>query len=284
MNASRCVDRFALTVFLVVLIAQSGGAGEPVEEEPEKRRGSLVICGGGALPPAVIDRFCELAGGAEARIVVIPTASALADSLTGDQLLARWRERPAQSVSLLHTRNRSQANDSGFAAPLANATGVWMMGGDQSRLADAYLDTLVEQELERVLGRGGVIGGTSAGAAIMSRHMIAGGKTRPHLATGFDLLPGAIIDQHFLRRNRQDRLKAAIAMHETCFGLGIDERAAVVVVGESLEVIGESTATIYPPGPSAGQVPRQLYPGATANLSDLRRPTMLQSAFQSRSR
>ncbi len=126
--------------------------------------------------------------------------------------------------------------------PLTSATGVWFGGGDQTRLVNTYRGTAVETELRRLLDRGGVIGGTSAGAAVMSLPMIAGGKDRATLATGFGFLPGAIVDQHFLKRNRANRLLAALNDNPGWFGLGIDEGTAVVVDGRALTIVGNSYA------------------------------------------
>src|SRR5688572_27930205 len=99
-------------------------------------------------------------------------------------------------------RSNARDNEESFVTLIMQATGVGCGGGDQSKIADAYVGTTFERELAALLGRGGVIGGTSAGAAIQAKKMIAGGRDEPRMATGFDLIPGAIIDQHFLARNR----------------------------------------------------------------------------------
>lgn len=171
--------------------------------DPAGLRGSLVIVGGGEQPDAVNEKFVELAGGKEARIVVIPTASDSANEVIADperaaKLAEFWKAHGAAEVQVLHTRSKEKANEDAFVEPLKKATGVWFGGGDQTKIAEAYLGTAVERELLAAVARGGVVGGTSAGAAIQSKVMIAGGQTEPRMATGFDLLPGAIIDQHFL--------------------------------------------------------------------------------------
>ncbi len=206
--------------------------------------GSLVIAGGGQLPDAVYARFLELAGGEAARLVLIPTASATADTADAEQLLAPWKDRKPASVVVLHTRSRQTADDPKFVAPLREATGVWFGGGQQSRIADAYVGTAVERELHALLRRGGVLGGTSAGAAVMSRCMIAGGNPEAKVAQGFDFLPGAVIDQHFLKRERKPRLVGMLAKHPGLVGIGIDEGTALVVRGRRLQVLGESTVTV----------------------------------------
>ena len=217
----------------------------PPHIDPAGIPGSLVIAGGGRLPPEIRETFVGLAGGGDARLVIVPTASGRADDPdAADGVLDPWRELGPASLAILHTRDRDEADSEAFLRPLRQATGVWFGGGQQSRIADAYLGTGVERELHELLRRGGVIGGSSAGAAIQSRTMIAGGHPEPTLATGFDLLPGAIIDQHFLARKRLPRLQRAVARHPDRFGIGIDESTAVVVRGRDLRVIGKSSATL----------------------------------------
>jgi cyanophycinase len=199
-----------------------------------------VIHGGGTFPRAVAERFHALAGGADGHLVIIPTASGGAESTSQ----AAWARRGFASIAVLHTTARDVADDETFVAPLARATAVWIEGGEQSRLERAYGGTRVETALHALLARGGVIGGTSAGAAIMSRIMIRGGKTRPRMGTGFGLLPGAIVDQHFVARARQPRLERALARHRGVVGYGIDEGTAMVVTGGAFTVVGDSTVTV----------------------------------------
>jgi cyanophycinase len=215
--------------------------------DPAGISGSLVIHGGGELTDSVRDKFLSLAGDKTARIVVIPTASDSADSDDADtraKFLEPWKSLGAADVQLLHTRSKDQAKQEAFVAPLKEATAVWIGGGDQSKIADAYLGTAVERELVALLARGGVIGGTSAGAAIQSKTMIAGGQTEPRMGTGFDLLPGAIIDQHFQARNRQDRLRKALADQPGYVGFGVNEGTALVVRGRRLQVFGSGTVNV----------------------------------------
>jgi cyanophycinase len=195
----------------------------------------------------VYERFLALAGGADkARIVLIPTASGSADEAAERaKTLARWQQaHPGFRFEVLHTRDRATADREDFTAPLRSATGVWLGGGVQQNLADAYLGTRVERELQALLARGGVVGGTSAGTAIQTKVMIASGKDAPVMATGFDFVPGAISDQHFLARKRLPRLQQALALHPGCFGLGIDEGTAVEIGGRTLTVHGASKAVL----------------------------------------
>ena len=225
---------FFAALVLVVLATPAHADGD----------GALVIHGGGTLPRAVADRFQALAGGADGHLVIIPTASG-ADSTSQ----AAWARRGFASIEVLHTTARDVADTDAFVAPLARATAVWIEGGEQSRLERAYGGTRVEAELHALLARGGVIGGTSAGAAIMSRVMIRGGKTRPRMGTGFGLLPSAIVDQHFVARARQARLERALARHPDVVGYGVDEGTAMVVTGGAFTVVGDSTVTVCVAGP-----------------------------------
>ena len=217
--------------------------------DPAGREGTLFICGGGGLPDDVYDRFVALAGGADGEILIVPTASSRADTDEGRaRALRRWQEtHPDASFTLLHTRDRAEADSEAFCAPFRDATAVWFGGGSQQRIADAYVGTRVEREIYALLERGGVVGGSSAGAAIQSRVMIARGKNPPVLSEGLDLLPGAIVDQHFLARERLPRLLQALEDRRGLFGLGVDEGTAVVVRGRDLRVFGRSAALLVLP-------------------------------------
>lgn len=197
----------------------------------------LVICGGGSLPNTVFERFRLLAG-PKPSLVVIPTASRRDFDLVEIQEL--WRSRGFENTQVLHSVDRKMTSLPEFVTPLETATAVWFGGGSQQRIADAYLDTAVEKALHKLLRRGGVIGGTSAGAAIQSRVMIASGKTEPNISTGFDLLHGAIVDQHFLKRNRIARLLSAVRADPRLIGFGIDEGTALVIQDDKATVLGAS--------------------------------------------
>jgi cyanophycinase len=267
------MKQYAAAWTMVVLAVTSSWAEEdgPSAAGVQGIEGTLVICGGGRLPEEVIGRFVEAAGGPKANLVLVPTASSFADRADPERYLAPWRERVA-SVTLLHTRSRETADQDDFVTPLRQATAVWFYGGSQSRLAASYVDTKFERELHALLKRGGTIGGTSAGAAIMSRLMIARGRQEPEFGIGFDLLPDAVIDQHFLRRGRQPRLLAALEKNPDHFGVGIDEGTALVVEGSSMRVVGESVVTVClasSPGRERREV--TLPSGAEADLPSFRR-------------
>jgi len=254
-----------------LVAAEETGTPKP-RLDPAGIDGSLVISGGGNIPKAAIERFMELAGGKAANLVIIPTARSDADQARQDEAISEWKHRGPASVVVLHTRSRTTADQSSFVAPLLKATGIWFEGGSQDRIADAYVGTAVERELYALLKRGGVIGGTSAGAAIMSRLMIAGGNPDAKTMQGLDLLPGAIIDQHFLKRNRKPRLNGVLAKHPELLGVGIDEGTALVVRGRELKVFGESVVTICLAG-SKDRSPREieLKSGVTSDWTMFRR-------------
>ena len=235
---------FILLSFAAHCAAADAPASKIRRIEPDGIKGSLLICGGGKLPEELTKLFVQTAGGKQAKIVVIPTAH---DGITDEyieSLSEVWKKHGAESVSVLRTTDKKWADDAEFIKPLTEATGVWFGGGSQSRIADAYLGTAVEQALGNVLKRGGIIGGTSAGAAIMSRVMIASGNPKAVVKTGFDLLPGTVIDQHFLARNRKPRLLGVLKERGGLVGVGIDEGTGLLVTGRRMRVVGESTVTI----------------------------------------
>jgi cyanophycinase len=228
------------------------------------------------MPDGVRNRFLELAGGKNARLVIIPTAHTKADHLETMASYTFWRAQKVASVSFLHTRKHDEANDPKFVKPLTEATGVWFPGGDQSMLVAPYRGSLVERELHRLLARGGVIGGTSAGASAMSRLMITGGNPMAQVGTGFGLLPEVVIDQHFYNRNRLPRLLDILTRHPDYLGLGIDEETAVVVHAGLATILGNANVRLCLPG--AGKNPAQvrvLKAGEHVDLADLLRQQTL---------
>ena len=235
-------------------------------------QGSLVLAGGGPLPKEIRDTFMKLAGGSQAHLVLIPTASIRADEQNPESLMANWERYHPASFEILHTRSRVQSNDAVFTSALQNATGVWISGGNQRRLAQVYSNTRLAQELIGLLQRGGVVGGTSAGAAIQSQVMIAGGKIKPKLLQGVDLLPDSIVEQHFITRNKGRRLRETLNLHPRRFGIGIDEQTAAVVNGRTIEVLGASTVSILFAENAQGETRTLvLKSGDKADLTALRR-------------
>ena len=212
--------------------------------------GSLVLAGGGRLSAEIFQRFVDLAGGEDARLVMIPTAGAEADYDESWSGLKRFAPYKHASLTLLHTRDRATSDAADFTAPLTEATGVWFSGGRQWRLADAYLDTRVHAELRALLKRGGVIGGSSAGATIQGSYLVRGDTKTNQIMMGdheegLGFLRNVGVDQHLLRLNRQFDLIPVIRRHPGLLGIGIDEGAAIVVSGDEFEVIGDSYAAVY---------------------------------------
>jgi cyanophycinase len=219
-------------------------------QEVGPARGALVIVGGGRLDDAIVTRFLDLAGGKDAPIVVIPTANGDADYGPYWEGLAGFRAVGATHLTVLHTTDRAVANSEAFVGPLREARGVWFAGGRQWRLADAYLHTRVQDELNALLARGGVIGGTSAGATIQGSYLVRG-DTRSNTimmgdhVEGMGFLRRSAIDQHVLHRNRQFDLVPVIEAHPELLGIGIDENTAIVVQGDRFQVIGAGYVLIY---------------------------------------
>jgi len=245
-----------LTCFLMLAVTAALEAADARDAKPTKEgksarsrpapSGSLVIVGGGGLPDAVRDRFLELAGGKRAKLVIIPTASETAHKKGQFRSFDYWKTQPAASVLLLHTLDREKANDAAFVKPLTEATGVWKGGGDQSRLISAYHGTLVERELRRLMARGGVVGGTSAGASAMSSLMIVSGNPDAKVGEGLGLID-VVIDQHFQNRNRLKRLQGVLEKHPGYLGVGIDEETALVVSGHKAKVLGKANVRVCMP-------------------------------------
>lgn len=200
------------------------------DQQPKRK---FVLVGGGSIPKAVKDKFVQLAGGTSARIVVIPSAS-------GSPILDKSWYFHEVRCDILHTTEREVANSSKFCSKLTFATGVWMPGGDQERLAKIYGGTRVVRELNKLLDRGGVVGGTSAGASIISKVMMYEGEAR----TGFGLMENIIIDQHFNTRHRLPRLVNLVQENPNNLGIGIDESTALCVTGNECEVIGDGNVTV----------------------------------------
>jgi cyanophycinase len=237
--------------------------------------GSLVIVGGGAQGlPAILRRFIALAGGFNAPIVIIPTAAEA--EFTGPYAphVEDFMAAGALNLQVLHTRNPAVANSDQFVETVRRAQGIWFVGGRHWRLADAYLQTRALDEFHALLQRGGVIGGTSAGATIQGSYLVRGDTAGNEImvgdhTTGFGFLRNVTIDQHHLKRNRHFDLIAVIEANPTLLGIGIDEDTAIVVTGDEFEVIGQSYVAIYDQAQMVG--PRGhfyfLAPGDRFNLA-----------------
>ena len=235
---------------LVTLLAILTPGRDAAAQQVGPSTGSLVIVGGAMRDRAIVERFLHLAGGADAPIVVIPTAgggAAYDASWTG---LRPFREAGATRLTVRHTTDRDVSNSEAFVEAIRDARGVWFAGGRQWRLADAYLHTRVHEELDALLARGGVIGGSSAGATFLGSYLARGDTATNTVMMGdheegLALLKNVAIDQHLLRRNRQFDLLEIVTAKPELLGIGLDENTAIVVEGDEFEVIGESYVVIY---------------------------------------
>lgn len=220
--------------------------GEPRYGSPDVHSGSVVIVGGGAMPEDVVARFVQLAGGETANIVVLPTAVSREE--TSRQVPGFLRKEKLASVTVLTQRGPDEVATEEFRTALKSATGIWFGGGRQWNFVDSYEGTEAVELFRDVLRRGGVIGGSSAGATIQAEFLVRGhplGNTvmmAEGYERGFAFLPGTAIDQHFSQRNRQPDLLPVIRRHPKMLGIGIDEGTAIVVKGTTVEVIGQHSA------------------------------------------
>ena len=221
-------------------------------EGPE--RGHLVIAGGGKLDGSgILEKFVELAGGQKAEIVVIPTAGTdmyIAMGKRDGHLRRMFLNLGAAMVDVIHTRDRKEADVPEFATPVMTATGVWFTGGRQWRLVDAYANTETLEAIVNVLARGGVVGGSSAGATIQGSYLVRGDTSGNTIMMGdheqgFSFLTNSAIDQHLLRRNRQFDMFPVLQEEPHLLGIGLDEATAVVVSENRFEVIGKSYVALY---------------------------------------
>ncbi len=247
----------------------------PSPVSPGAARGFLVPIGGAEKKEAdrvVLDRFARLAGGADARLVVLPTASELPD--TGDRYRRLFEEMGAGAVEVLPIQERPEAMDDGAVRVFEGATGVFLTGGNQLRLSTILGGTPVAQALRRLNAEGVHVGGTSAGAAIMPEHMIAGGKSGPTpradaviLAPGLGLTNRVIVDQHFRQRGRLGRLLTAVSFNPFVVGLGVDEdTAAFIGPDDTFEVVGSGGVTVVDPAGLEHSSMDSARPGAPVSL------------------
>src|SRR5437764_7029013 len=262
---------------LVALDAQSPKVGPP--------RGTVLVVGGGSLGPEVLGKFIELAGGPDALIVDVPTAG-------GDSVYpADWpgthslKAAGAKHVVVLHTLDKKLADSDSFAAVLARAGGVWFEGGRQWHLVDSYAGTKTEKAFHDVLARGGVVGGSSAGASILASYLLRGARAgnaiimAPGYEQGFGFLRGVAIDQHVVARARlADLADSLVPRRPDLLGISEDEGTAWLVRGDTAEIIGRNQAFVY-----GGREPNDsgkpfltLYPG---DRYDLRARRVLRRAI-----
>lgn len=258
MMSKRLCATVAMALALVSRAALMSG-----QEAPDygPARGTLVIAGGGELGGSgIVERFIELGGGAEnGRFVVVPTAGgnrtqdgALREYKAED-VLRSWKQRGVAHITMLHTADAKVADTEAFVKDLREATAVWFNGGRQWNIVDSYADTLTLRELHKVLERGGVIGGTSAGATIQGRYLVRGDTSGAEIMMtkeanhqhGFAFLKKSAIDQHINTRNRWDDLIPVIRTYPDLLGIGLSEKTAIIVTGDTFEVIGAWKVAIH---------------------------------------
>ena len=225
-------------------------------------RGSLVIVGGGPRGEAITQKFIALAGGVgRARVLVLPMASSLPE--TGPESVDEFRKHGVTAWAMNLTRGEAMREET--ARALDSATGIWFPGGDQTRIMAVLDGTPTAAAIRARYEAGAVVGGTSAGAAVMSTPMITGDERAPGgarrdtsqsfitvaredvvVTSGLGLLEGAVVDQHFLRRKRHNRLISIVLEHPALLAIGIDESTALVVEpGKPWTIMGESAAIVY---------------------------------------
>jgi cyanophycinase len=223
-------------------------------------KGTLVIQGGGSDEgTGIFETFINKAGGLGAKIVVVPTAAGnrTADGkirvFNEEQVLTRWKKRGATNVHMLHTHDPKVADTEEFARVLRDAAGVWFDGGRQWNIVDSYANTLTLREFHKVLERGGVIGGSSAGATIQGDYLVRGAIAGPDIVMtpepehehGFAFLRRVAIDQHINTRNRWDDIIPVIKKYPDLLGIGLSEGTAIVVTGDRFTVIGKWKVAIH---------------------------------------
>jgi len=200
--------------------------------------------------PTILNRFVQLSGGEDARIVVIPTASQLED--TGARYETIFRDLGAGRCDALPYAERCDADRDDWQETLQGATGVFFTGGNQLRISAILGGTRVAKTVRRLNARGVPVGGTSAGAAILPEHMIAYGSTggtpragMVSLSPGLGLTNRFVIDQHFRQRDRLGRLLTALSYNPFAVGIGIDENTAAQISPDNvIHVVGTGTVTV----------------------------------------
>jgi cyanophycinase len=216
--------------------------------------GSVMIIGGAEdkrRDGAILSRFVKLAGGGDARIVVIATASTFGQRAT-ERYAELFSELGASEVTGLCPLSRQEANEPATSGQVAEATGVFLTGGNQLRLVSVVGGTRLEDAVASAHDRGVVVAGTSAGASAVAAHMVAFGRSGAspkhrmiHLSAGLGLIEGVVVDQHFEQRGRWGRLLAAVALSPRLLGIGLDEdTAAIIHPDRTLEVLGRGAVTV----------------------------------------
>jgi cyanophycinase len=220
---------------------------------PCVKAGTLVIVGGGGMPAGLMNDFVDMAGGVEnARLVYVPCSES--KLVSGDQrIVDQWRRQGVRHATTVHTKDRVKANeDPEFLRPLKDATGIWFGGGRQWNLADSYHGTTAQLLMKQVLQRGGVVGGSSAGASIQASFLARATPIENtqilapgYLRGGLGFITGVAIDQHFSQRGRLNDMSQLVDKFPQILGIGIDEGTALVVRKSVGTVVGEGDVYFY---------------------------------------
>jgi len=214
------------------------------------KNGTLIVIGGGKPGDVIMKEFRHLAGGDSAKIVVIPTAYVINNEIDSLRLKASFEKYGFTDITILHTSDPAEANKDDFIKPIKEATGIFFTGGRQWRIADAFLNTKAHDEMFKLLDRGGVIAGSSAGATIQGSYLARGDSKNNQIMmgdheVGLGFISNIAIDQHVIARNRQFDMFTILENKPKLLGVGIDESTAIVVKGGAFEVIGKSYVVIY---------------------------------------
>ena len=250
----------ALALVFAAALQARPAAAQAAAPEYGPARGALVIAGGGTLPgTGILEKWVELAGGPGKRFVIVPTAGG---NRRPDGTLVQYDEAEViapftalglRNVRMLHTHDPKVADTDAFAAQLADADGVWFVGGRQWNLVDSYANTRTHAAFRAVLERGGVIGGTSAGATIQGAYLVRGASSgsdvmmtdEPNHQQALGFLRRTAIDQHIDARNRWEDLVPVIRRFPDLLGIGLSEGTAIVVRGDRFEVIGRWKVAVH---------------------------------------
>ncbi|MEG4032861.1 cyanophycinase [Microcoleus sp. S36b_A4] len=218
-----------------------------------ENQGKLLIIGGAEDKEGdckILREFLRCAGGTKSRVVVMTAATSLPGEV-GDNYIRLFERLGAEDVRVVDTQKPEDANNPEYLEAIEQATGIFFTGGDQSRIISCLKDTQLDAAMHKRFSEGIIIGGTSAGAAMMPDMMIIEGdsETNPRvdvvaMGPGMGFLPGVVIDQHFAQRGRLGRLVSALLLQPAVLGFGIDENTAILVHGDELEVIGENAVTV----------------------------------------
>lgn len=220
---------------------------------PKLDGGTLVIVGGGGMPKGLMNRFVELAGGVDdAKLVYVPCSEQIV-LLENQSTVHQWNRMGVKNATFIHTKDRRKANsDEEFLKPLSDATGIWFGGGRQWNFSDSYYGTKAQAMMKDVLKRGGVIGGSSAGASIQASFLARATPINNYdilapgyLRGGLGFLSGVAIDQHFTQRGRQKDMTLLVNRYPQMLGIGIDESTALIVEKSIGTVVGKGDVYFY---------------------------------------